>query len=86
MPPRRRPVSYVAVQEDERWPVASAFVGDAEPVNLDYLHRTLPRGFGQVTFAQMRAALVACLVRHYATARHTGGRVLKDRRLSRLLR
>jgi len=45
-PPGGRAVTDVAVEQDQRWPVASAFVGDAEPVDLGRLHggarRSLP--------------------------------------------
>jgi hypothetical protein len=44
-PPRRWSVSHIAVEEHERRPGSSAFVGDLESVDLDHIHGTSPRGF-----------------------------------------
>ena len=53
-PPRRQAVPHIAVEEDEWWSIAGAFVADAEPVNLDHLHgASPPQRVRPVTFAQM---------------------------------
>jgi len=41
-PPRRRPVSHIAVEEHEHRPASGAFIGDVESVDLDLLHDASP--------------------------------------------